>query len=46
MMGMMTLVRVLPDAQYNEILQLQQQQQRNTSAPQNPSTSEAHHDHN
>jgi manganese oxidase len=46
MMGMMTLVRVLPDAQYNEILQLQQQQQRNASAPQNPSTSEAHHDHN
>ena len=44
MMGMMTLVRVLPDDQYNEIARLQQQQ--NSSAPQNPAVSEEHHDHN
>jgi FtsP/CotA-like multicopper oxidase with cupredoxin domain len=46
MMGMMTLVRVLPDDQYNEIARLQQQQQQNSSAPQNSPASEEHHEHN
>jgi hypothetical protein len=45
MMGMMTLVRVLPDDQYNEIVQLQQQQQ-NSAAQKNPAVSEEHHEHN
>ncbi len=44
MMGMMTLVRVLPDDQYNEIVQLQQQQ--NSAAQKNPAVSEEHHEHN
>ena len=44
MMGMMTLIRVLPDAQYNEITRLQERQK--TSAPQNPANIEEHHDHN
>jgi FtsP/CotA-like multicopper oxidase with cupredoxin domain len=44
MMGMMTLVRVLPDDQYNEIVQLQQHQ--TVAAPKNPANSEEHHDHN
>ena len=46
MMGMMTLVRVLSDDQYNEIVRLRQQRKQNPSAPQNPPASEAHHDHN
>jgi FtsP/CotA-like multicopper oxidase with cupredoxin domain len=44
MMGMMTLVRVLPDDQYNEIVRLQHEQKN--SAPQNPAPTEEHHDHN
>jgi manganese oxidase len=43
MMGMMTLVRVLPDDQYDEIVRLQERQK--TSAQQNPATIEGHHDH-
>jgi FtsP/CotA-like multicopper oxidase with cupredoxin domain len=46
MMGMMTLIRVLPDDQFNEIVRLQQQQKQNPSAPQNPASIEEHHDHN
>jgi manganese oxidase len=46
MMGMMTLVRVLPDDQFNEITRLQQQQKQNPSAPQNPPSPQEHHDHN
>ncbi len=44
MMGMMTLVRVLPDDQYDEIVRLQQQ--RKSSAPKNPTVSEERHEHN
>jgi FtsP/CotA-like multicopper oxidase with cupredoxin domain len=44
MMGMMTLVRVLPDDQYNEIVRLRQQQK--SSTPKNPAVSEEHHEHN
>lgn len=44
MMGMMTLMRVLPDEQYNEITRLQQQQK--SSAPESRAVSEEHHDHN
>jgi hypothetical protein len=44
MMGMMTLVRVLPDEQYKEIVQLQQEQ--NSAAQKNPAVSEEHHEHN
>jgi FtsP/CotA-like multicopper oxidase with cupredoxin domain len=44
MMGMMTLIRVLPDAQFNEITRLQSEQK--SAAPQNPSVSEEHHAHN
>jgi manganese oxidase len=43
MMGMMTLIRVLPDDQYNEIVRLQQQQKN--SAPKNPARPEEHHEH-
>ena len=46
MMGMMTLIRVLPDDQFNEITRLQQQQKQNPPAPQNPASPEEHHDHN
>ena len=42
MMGMMTLVRVLPDDQYNEIVRLQERQK--TSDQQNPAVIEEHHD--
>jgi FtsP/CotA-like multicopper oxidase with cupredoxin domain len=44
MMGMMTLIRVLPDDQYSEITRLQRDQKN--SAPQNPAASEEHHEHN
>jgi hypothetical protein len=44
MMGMMTLVRVLPDEQYKEIVQLKQEQ--NSAAQKNPAVSEEHHEHN
>lgn len=44
MMGMMTLIRVLPDDQYNEITRLQRE--RTTSTPQNPAPAEEHHEHN
>jgi manganese oxidase len=45
MMGMMTLIRVLPDDQYNEIVRLQREQK--SSVPQNPAPAEEHHhDHN
>jgi FtsP/CotA-like multicopper oxidase with cupredoxin domain len=43
MMGMMTLIRVLPDDQYNEITRLQREQK--SSAPQNPVAAEVHHEH-
>jgi manganese oxidase len=43
MMGMMTLIRVLPDDQYNKIVRLQERQK--TSAQQNPAVIEEHHDH-
>ncbi len=44
MMGMMTLIRVLPDAQYTEITRLHERQK--TSAPQNPANIVEHHDNN
>jgi hypothetical protein len=46
MMGMMTLVRVLPEAQYNEITRLQQQQQPQPAAPKKPVPEEHHEHHN
>jgi hypothetical protein len=46
MMGMMTLIRVLPEPQYNEITQLQQQQQPQPAAPKKPVPEEHHEHHN
>jgi manganese oxidase len=42
MMGMMTLIRVLPDDQYNEIVQLKQQK---NPVPRNSMPPEEHHEH-
>ena len=42
MMGMMTLIRVLPDDQYDEIVQLQQQR---NSVPQNSKPAGEPHEH-
>jgi len=46
MMGMMTLIRGLPEAQYNEITQLQQQQQPQPAAPKKAVPEEHHEHHN